>query len=181
MSTKSLKEFVGIGSIGKTKGLSGELTLFIDDPFRVVFESSEFIFYQDQGQKIPLFIEYWEESGEDYLVKFEEIDTPEKSASLAGLQLYQDKKQLSKNGVDTDNVLSEAIGGSGFDGYFISDKQLSVPCKIINIIDRPHQLLVVVLVSDEEKLVPLEEDLIESIDSKQKIIYTKMPEGIFSL
>lgn len=181
MCAKAIPEYISIGSIGKTKGLSGELILFLDEIFEDVLQSSEFIFYHNDGQKIPLFIEYWEENGADYLIKFEEIDSPEVAVTLSGLPLYQRKDILKNNGVSEHELEYLHKSSNGLVGFTIMDPLLEKPAIISEIIDRPQQLLAIISIDNVEKMIPLDDALIDRIDEKEKMIYMNLPDGILNL
>ena len=77
-----------IGTIGKSHGVKGEVSLYFDDD---VFDrvDADYLFLDIDGILVPFFFEeYRFRSNETALVKFEGIDTQEQARNITGCGVF---------------------------------------------------------------------------------------------
>ncbi len=167
------KEFIAIGFIRKALGFKGQITVEIEDPFQPDFEKQTFVFLEIDGYKIPFKIE---DSGyhKGTWVKLKSIDTPEALSKIKnkGLYLLKEDLQFAKKQI----VKSELLGGLA--GMKIYDETSGLTGIIDRIEQYPQQLMAVIIIEDNEFLVPLVDAFIKEIDEMNDIILLSLPEGL---
>ena len=163
-----------IGSIIKTRGLKGELQLYVD------FENLDAIdfnalFIDIAGKLVPYFVESikYQHNGTAYLF-LEDVDTIDKASKLAKKDVYLPVKLKPKKR-KSDFTLKDLVGFTAIDE---DEGELG---EITEIQELPQQLIAKVTYKDCEVLFPLNEDIIKSIDVVKEIVRIDLPEGLLDI
>ena len=163
-----------IGSILKTKGLKGELHIYVD--FDGI-ENIKFntVFIETAGKLVPYFvasIKYLQKNAA-YLF-LEDVDTIEKAATLAKKDIYLPNKlkpKKKKNEFGLKDLLN-------FIAVDVNEGELG---EIIQLQELPQQLIATVHYQNKEVLFPLNEAVIQSIDVVKGIVMVDLPEGLLDI
>jgi len=163
-----------IGSILKTKGLKGELHIYVD------FEGLESIkittiFIEIAGKLVPYFvksIKYLQKNAA-YLV-LEDIDTIDKASLLVRKNIYLSNKQKPKKKKSEFTLMDL----KGFTAIDVNEGKLGI---IINIHEYPKQLIAAVTYKNCEVLFPLNEEIIKGIEVVSEIVTVDLPEGLLEI
>jgi 16S rRNA processing protein RimM len=122
--------------------------------------------------QIPFFIEnIKKQSNSSYLVKFEEIHSPEDA-----------KEILQKNVYLSPNVREEEIKitveADSYIGYtlFDNEKKVGIIDNILN--PKTNPLFIIHENSENELLIPANEELFVEIKTAEKIVIADLPEGL---
>jgi 16S rRNA processing protein RimM len=163
-----------IGSVLKTKGLKGELHIYVD--FEGV-ENIKFnaIFIEIAGKLVPYFvssIKYLQKNAA-YLV-LEDVDTIEKASVLARKDIYLPNKQKPKKKKQEFTLFDL----KGFTAIDENEGELGV---ITAIHEYPKQLIAAVTYKNCEILFPLNEEIIKGIDVVREIVTVDLPEGLLDI
>lgn len=169
------EEVFKIGRLGKTHGLQGELQLlFTDDIFDRV--EAEYLVIDMEGILVPFFMESYRFRSDDMaLVLFEGIDTEEKARQLSMHDVYFPKKLA-----DDDAPLAGWRALTGFQvvdagcGHAVGEV-LSVDDSTANV------LLHVQREGGDAVILPASGDLVQAIDTQQRIVSLTIPEGLLDL
>jgi 16S rRNA processing protein RimM len=163
-----------IGSIIKTKGLKGELQLYVD------FENLDLVdfnavFFDLAGKLVPYFLESikYHQNSTAYLF-LEDVDTIEKAAKLVKKDVYLPNKLKPKK-KSGDFTLMDLLG------FIAIDEDEGELGRIINIQELPQQLIATVHYKDCEVLFPLNEEIIKGIDVVKGIVRVDLPEGLLDI
>jgi 16S rRNA processing protein RimM len=163
-----------IGAIIKTKGLKGELQLYVD------FENLDDIeidalFIDTAGKLVPYFVESikYHHNGTAYLF-LEDIDTIEKASKLVKKDVYLPNKLKPKK-KKSDFTLKDLLGFTAIDE---NEGELG---KITAIQELPQQLIATVNYKDCEVLFPLNEEIIKGIDVVKEIVRIDLPDGLLDI
>ena len=163
-----------IGSILKTRGLKGELQLYVDfdnlDDINITT-----IFIDMAGKLIPYFVESikYPQKGIAYLY-LEDIDTIEKATPLAKKDVYLPNKLKPKK-KKSEFTLKDLLGFTAVD---VNEGELG---KITAINEYPQQLIAAVTYKDCEVLFPLNEEIIKGIDVVKNIVLIDLPDGLLDI
>ncbi len=162
---------VTIGRVGKPHGLQGELRVILhDEAFEDVLSDADFVFVKG----LPYGIKQTRQAG-GLLLTLEGI--PDRSAAeiLKGAELaLPDSPRLQD--IQSVDPLQEWIG------YLIHDIQSGLTLgPIEEVIELPTQMTAFFMDKGKEILVPLHEDLVQSVDIPGKIIHMNLPEGLLEL
>ena len=165
-----------IGTIGKSHGVKGEVSLYFDDD---VFDrvDADYLFLDIDGILVPFFFEeYRFRSNETALVKFEGIDTQDQARSITGCTVYF-PRSLADSAETGDMSLPEVVGYSIID----ADSAIVVG-KVEGIDDSTENVLFEILSTDgNEILIPVNPEWIVDIDSTKRTIAMQLPDGMLSL
>ena len=165
------EEVYKIGRLGKSHGTKGEVSfLFDDDIFDRV--DADYLVLEIDGILVPFFMEeYRFRSDSLALVKFCDIDTQERAAELTGCDVYfpralaeEDDEQLS---------LASLVGFNVIEAN--NNKKVGT---IASIDDCTANILFEL---EDGRLIPATDDLITDINTKDKTIKMKIPEGLLEL
>ncbi len=160
-----------IGRIGKPHGIKGEVTFrFDDDVFDRV--ESDYIILDIDGILVPFFMEeYRFRSDEAALVKFCDIDTQERAATLNGCDVY-----FERSAIDTDN---DEITSAEIVGYTIIDDATGQAVGVIAAMDSTTVNTLFEL--EDGRLIPAPDELITDVDKPSRTITMTLPEGLLDI
>jgi 16S rRNA processing protein RimM len=165
------KKHILLGKITKVHGYEGAVTIRLERNFSENIPGMESVFIETDGRPVPFFIEYTEQPDNLTLrMKFSGYDSDKKMKEFAGCRIYltEPLSEASSVEIPPDLISYEVFSDSGISLGIISE-----------IIENPGQLLLnIISGSGKNILLPLHEDLIESIDPEKKIIRMIIPEGI---
>jgi len=165
------EEVYKIGKLGKTHGVSGEISFLLDDD---VFDrtDADYLILDIDGILVPFFIDsYRFKTDSNALMKFDGIDTQERARELTGCDVY-----FPRNLADNDD---DSISWAELVGYSLIDNNSGkVIGEIASIDDTTINILFELTTG---KLIPASEELITHIDTKKQQIYINLPEGILEL
>ena len=163
-----------IGSILKTRGLKGELQLYVD------FEGLESIkfntvFVDMAGKLVPYFVQSikYPQRNTAYLY-VEDIDTIDKATPLVKKDVYLPDKLRPKKRKN-EFTLKDLLG------FTVIDDNEGELGEIIEINEYPQQLVASVRYQNHEVLFPLNEEIIKGIDVVKEIVYVDLPDGLLDI
>ena len=159
-----------IGRLGKAHGVKGEVSFqFDDDIFDRV--DSDYLILEVDGILVPFFIEeYRFRSDTVALVKFEDIDTQQRAQELTGCDVYFPRSLAEEDDTPTLTFLV---------GFNIVEADTGTTIGRIAAIDDSTANLLFEL--EDGRLIPANDDLINDIDNKRKVITMTIPEGLLEL
>ena len=163
-----------IGSIIKTKGLKGELQLYVDFDNLDVIDFNA-IFIDMAGKLVPYFLESikYHQNSTAYLF-LEDVDAIEKAAKLVKKDVYLPNKLKPKK-QSGDFTLMDLLG------FIAVDEDEGELGRITNIQELPQQLIATVTYKNCEVLFPLNEEIIKGIDVVKGIVRVDLPEGLLDI
>jgi 16S rRNA processing protein RimM len=163
----------------KVHGIKGELVIDFFPQYRKHILKSGVVFFMVEGNAVPFFINSFKES-DDLLVRFKEIDTPEKARELSNQPVYIDDK-----GIVIEELKEEEEGQLDEINFLINfqieDVNSGFHGRIKNLEEFPSQLMALVESDSKEFMIPIHEDWIVKIDQKKKHIRVMLPEGLLDL
>jgi 16S rRNA processing protein RimM len=163
-----------IGSILKTKGLKGEMQLYIDfeDAPKIKITS---LFIEVSGKLVPYFVESIKHLQKNMAYLYlEDVDTIEKAAMLVKKDLYLPNKAKPKKKKE-EFTLKDLKGFIAVDIY---EGELG---EITDIHEFPQQLIAAVNYKGNEVLFPLNESIVQGIDLVKNIVSVDLPEGLLDV
>lgn len=160
-----------IGTLTRTHGIGGELSMnFTDDVWDRA--DADYVFLEVDGIQVPFFLEGWRfRSDSVALLKFQDIDSSEDANEYVGADVYFPHSLTPEPDEDDEYTWRY------FTGWQVVDAQAGP----IGIIDYVEDSTVNTIFCVDGKLVPANEDFIERIDAKGRIVYMTLPEGLLDL
>jgi len=163
-----------IGSILKTKGLKGEMNMYVDFEGleKIKFDS---VFIEIAGKLVPYFvssIKYLQKNAA-YLI-LEDVDSIEKASMLARKDIYLPNKIKPKKKKQEFTLFDL----EGFTAVDVNEGLLGV---ITAVHEYPRQIIAAVDFRNKEILFPLNEAIIKGIDPVKEIVTVDLPEGLLDV
>ena len=177
------EEVYKIGRLGKAHGLSGEVTMQVDDDvfYRI---DADYLILELDGILVPFFLEEYRFKTDDVaLIKFEDIDTQQRARELTGCDVFFPRR-LAEEEQETGDFIDEndaddqsAISYAQLVGYTVrnandNNKEVGE----IAYIDR--QTINTMFELTDGTLLPAAEELILSIDTATHTITMDIPDGL---
>lgn len=172
-----LPKYTSIGYTKKAYGHSGELKFHIEEEYMEDFLANGHLFLSVQNKPLPFFIE-GVRSGTDLIVKLEEVDTPAQAKELTSSEVFLREMDISTKPVkvDTGEFTYEMLVG-----FLLIDAERGEIGPITEVKEHKFQDLLIVNYEARELMIPLHEDLIESVDPEAKKITLRLAEGLLEL
>lgn len=162
-----------LGYVIKTHGLKGEIQVFLDVDVPQQYKNLESIFVLRNNSLVPFFLEYIQINGNKALVKIDEIDDIEMAKSLVSSEVYLPLSFLPELNKDQ-FYFHEIIGFDLLDG--------NTPIgKIKNVYTLSPQNLIEVDHQGIEVLVPLNDEVVKTVDKKAKKVIAELPDGLLDV
>jgi len=165
-------EYITVGKLNKSFGTKGQIRVVPEKAFKSDLENSEIWFVETAGNMIPYFVESINESVH-FLVKFEDIDSPEMAKKITGCTLKLRKRDVSyKDDIEVSD-LEKLVG------FTIKTKEEKTIGKIYDIEEYPQQLMAIVMdASDNQLLIPLAADFMVDLDASSSLLVMDLPDGL---
>lgn len=173
-----MENYILIGKTRKSYGVKGEIKLQIDEAFLEDVFNLKIVFLKINGKLIPYFVESVK-VGNAILIKFEDINSPEETVTIASKDLYARAEDLTTP--DEGLFRGEEMEFEKYSGYTIFDVEKGRVGVIAEVVEYPQQEMAVVDYKKKEILIPLNYDLIASIDDEKKELLLNLPEGLLDL
>lgn len=133
---------------------------------------ADYVFLEVDGIQVPFFLEGWRfRSDSVALLKFQDIDSSEDANEYVGADVYFPHSLTPEPDEDDEYTWRH------FTGWQVVDAQAGP----IGIIDYVEDSTVNTIFCVDGKLVPANEDFIERIEAKERIVYMTLPEGLLDL
>ena len=170
----NIEDFYSIGRISRPHGLKGSVTLTLgpeapDDP-----GSLDTVFVSLAGSLVPYFVDTISVKGAKAYVKFQDVDTLDLAAVLAGVEVFlpkADRPAPEGSGFYADEV-------TGFVVHEREDHPLGV---VAEVIQSGLQRLLVVKEGEKEILIPINGPFILEVDRQRKTIRVELPDGFLEI
>ncbi|PTQ99840.1 16S rRNA processing protein RimM [Mucilaginibacter yixingensis] len=163
-----------IASVGKTKGLKGEMVLYvaIDGLEDIKFNA---VFIDIAGKLVPYFVSTFKPAPKNtaYLV-LEDVDTVEKASALLKKDIYLPEKLKPKK-------KKEEFTLKDLKGFIAIDERHGELGEISDVIEYPQQTIASLHYQNREVLFPLNPQFIKGIDVEGGEIYVDLPDGLIDL
>ncbi|RGU29575.1 ribosome maturation factor RimM [Bacteroides cellulosilyticus] len=163
-----------IGVFNKPHGIHGELSFtFTDDLFDRV--EAEYLICLLDGIFVPFFLEeYRFRSDSTALVKLEGVDTAERARMFTNVEVYFPATHAEDAGPGE-------LTWDFFVGFRVEEVNHGDLGEVIEVDTTTINTLFVVDHQGEELLIPAQEEFIQNIDQKHKVITMDLPEGLLAL
>ncbi len=171
---KEKEKYFLLGKIIKTYSYRGKLVfhLDIDDP--QAYEAIKMVFINTEQSLVPWFISEISINQDLATVKLDDLDDLEQAREFVGREIYLPIENMGKR-KGSDSYSYEIIG------FKVVDEAHGDIGEVVDILDRPEQKIIRIMKGDKEIMVPLTDEMISKIDSKEEILYLNTPSGLIDL
>lgn len=166
-------EVFKIGKFTKPHGIKGEISFSFDND---IFDRVDcpYLICSINGIYVPFFVEGYRFKRKDTaLITFEGIDSEEKAIRFTGIEVYFPRKYYEE---DPNEDLE--YSWNFFIGFRVIDKNAGELGTIEEVDEKTLNTLFLIKDNENELIIPATENFIEKIDSRKKIIYLQLPDGL---
>lgn len=173
METIPKEECIKVGFFKKTHGVFGELVLEFESQYEFSVESANRFFVELDGLLVPFFVledGFRFKTENSAIIIFDGVDSENYARRMVGSSVFLFENEI----VDVSDELFE----SELVDYLLVDEKLGEIGIIRQIDNYSGNVVLTVDYRHEELLVPFNEDLMISVDRKNKTLKLKLPEGL---
>ncbi|WP_153800192.1 ribosome maturation factor RimM [Foetidibacter luteolus] len=166
--------YINIGKIVASFGLKGEVIVQHALGKKTTLKAAEALFVEEiKGSYLPYFIEESKAKDEtEIYVKLEGIDSKEAARKLNQKQVWLQEESFRKLAGKTAPI---ALIG------FTMINEGNVLGKVEEVIEQPHQVLLMINYKGKEALIPLHGETLKKIDQQKKEVHVKLPDGLLDI
>jgi 16S rRNA processing protein RimM len=167
-------EYFELGYLAKPHGLKGGFHIFmdVDDPYD--YEELDAVFVQQGNEMVPYFIEDLQIRDNLNLITLEGIGTLDAAKELVGSKLFLPVSMLPKL-KDDQFYYHEIID------YQISDQVLGNLGLVKEVYSTGAQDVIIMIYQGIEVLIPLTDEIVPKVDKLNKVIFTRLPDGLLDV
>ncbi len=173
-----MQNYILIGNTRKSYGVKGEMKLHINEEFLEDIFNLKVVFLKINGKQVPFFVESVR-IGNAPIIKFEDINTPEETNAISSKEIYAREEDLIPEEERQFEV--EGLEFEKYAGYTLIDIEKGRVGVIKEVVEFPQQEMAVVEYKKREILIPLNHELIDSIDESKKEMVLNLPDGLLDL
>tara|TARA_Y100000746_G_C15408271_1_gene409241 strand:+ start:128 stop:655 length:528 start_codon:yes stop_codon:yes gene_type:complete len=170
-----LKDCFYLGKITKKYSFKGELIISLDTDEPEIYKNLKSVFININGRLIPYFIEKSKSQKKSTLrVKFEDINSEEEALSIINKEVYLPLENLPE-------LKGKKFYYHEIIGYNVVDTNHGNIGLIIKVEDKTSQSIFVIKNNGKEILIPVNDNIIQMINRKNKTIHITAPNGLIDL
>ncbi|GAA0872471.1 ribosome maturation factor RimM [Gangjinia marincola] len=164
-----------LGTIVGKFSFKGEVLLKVDADTPEEYTEMESVYVEFNDNLVPFFIERLSLHKSSLLrIKFEEVDTEDDAEDLFKAKTYLPLSELPQ--LNEDQFYYHEIIG-----FTVHDKAFGEVGTITGVNENPAQALFEIDHSGTEVLIPINDDLISTVDKVNREIHVACPEGLIEL
>ncbi|GAB3966866.1 ribosome maturation factor RimM [Spirosoma terrae] len=165
-----------VGHITKTHGVSGELVLFLDVDNPDEYADLESVLLEVKGELVPYFIESIAiVKGSRAIVAFEDVDTIEQAERLINCGAFLPLDELEPITDETRFYFHEIVG------YQVVDASEGELGTVRGVYAMNAQDLIAMDYEGKEVLIPINSDIVRTVDRATKKLNVVLPDGLLAI
>lgn len=167
-------EYTSIGKIVATFGLSGEVILKHGLGKKTALKDVTVIFIEEMKNSfIPWFVVESKAKTEDEIyLKVEGVNSKESAQRLTQKKVWLKTEDFRK--------LAGKSSPIALIGYLLINEGEEL-ATIEEVIEQPHQVLLRIMLSGNEALIPLHDETLDKIDHKKQQVHVTLPDGLLDV
>jgi len=169
-----MNHYFKIGKLAASHGLKGDLVLQHSLGKKTSLKGLESIFIEERKDSfLPYFLEWAKiKTDEEVFIKLEGVNDKETARKLTPREVWITEEDFKKFAAK-----SSPIALLGFN-IINEGEDLG---EILEVIEQPHQVLCAILLNGKEALIPIHEDSLEKVDTKNRKVYVDLPDGLLDI
>lgn len=170
--------YINIGQTRKTHGVNGEMKISIEDRYLEDFLKNERIFLDVKGVKVPYFVASVRGKGEIILL-LEEVTSKEAAFALQSREIHlREQDLIPDHERELEIEEEEELEYAHVAGFMLIDQTLGEIALVREVLDMPQQEMAFLDYQGREVLIPLNAQLIVSIDKEKRSLLMDLPDGL---
>ncbi|MDD2437550.1 MAG: ribosome maturation factor RimM [Massilibacteroides sp.] len=171
------EELVKIGQFAKPHGVKGEISLVTSCDFFEKDNDNLFIICEMEGIFVPFFVTaYRYKSDAVVLLKMENLDSEEAVKPFVNRDVFMCREKM-----DEEDLGVGIVGWDRFIGYEVYDAGRGYLGIVEDVDASTMNVLFRISFEDNLFLIPVAEELVDSLDYDKKRIVLSLPQGLFEL
>ena len=167
-----VRDFVEVGRVVKTHGVSGELIIELDNP-SILEDSNEPVVLEIEGLRVPFFIKQAQAvSAQRARVQFDCTHTEQRAKTLVGCKVFVNPDVF-------DDMDDEYASPSAIVGFTVVDKRHGEIGKVQSVENLDVNPIMVV--GDKQTLIPFHPEFISKIDFRKRLVRVSLPDGLLEI
>ena len=167
--------FFYLGKILKRHGNRGHLLVILDVDEIENYSKLESVYVDMGHERIPFFIESIDLLEKNRVIlKLADVEATDHADAFTGREIYLPLSMLPK--LDGNRFYYHEVKG-----FNVVDEKHGEIGTIQDVLELPHQAMFMILYGDKEILIPIVDEVIQSIDRKKKKIHISAPEGLIDI
>ncbi len=169
-----MTEYFKIGKLAATFGTNGQLILQHNLGKKTSLRGLETFFIEETNDLfLPYFITSAKiKSDREIFIAVEGIDSKEAARVLLKKEVWLAETDFKKFAAGSAPI--------SFLGFMIVDNNKEIG-EVLEVIEQPHQVLCRIMINSKEALIPVHENSLEKIDTKNRKLYVQLPEGLLDI
>lgn len=165
-----------VGHITKTHGVSGELVLFLDVDEASEYADLDSVLLEVKGELVPYFIESIAiVKGSRAIIAFEDVDTIEQAERLINCGAFLPLDNLEPITDETRFYFHEIVG------YQVVDETEGELGIVQGVYAMNAQDLIAMDYQGKEVLIPINSEIVRTVDRANKKLNVALPEGLLAI
>ncbi|MBO7477399.1 MAG: 16S rRNA processing protein RimM [Salinivirgaceae bacterium] len=167
-----VKDFVEVGRVVKTHGVSGELIIELDNP-SILEDSNEPVVLEIEGLRVPFFIKQAQAvSAQRARVQFDCTRTEQRAKTLVGCKVFV-------NPAIFDDIDDEYASPNAIVGFSVVDKKHGDIGKVQSV--ENLNVNPIMVVGEKQTLVPFHPEFVTKIDFRKHQVRVSLPDGLLEI
>ena len=163
-----------LGMVLKPHGLKGELYISLDTDYPEDYQDLESVFLLQNGKLVPFFIEYFQIKNKEALVKFEDVEDKEAAIALRGSSIHLPLTELPE-------LTGNQFYFHEINGFKIVDQEQGELGIVKEVFEAGRQDLIGMEYKNKEVLIPINDEVILSVNRESATVDVKLPDGLLEL
>ncbi|MBX2841817.1 MAG: ribosome maturation factor RimM [Flammeovirgaceae bacterium] len=168
------EECYELGYVSKTHALDGEIAVILDVDYPEDYIDLESVFIEMKGDLVPYFVETSFFNNDKFILKLEDIDTVEDAAKLKSKILFLPLSVLPK--LENDQFYFHEVIG-----YSVTDDAYGELGDVSDVYKPSSQAIMTLYHQGKEVMIPMTEEIIQTVNHEEKKMQVKLPEGLIEL
>jgi 16S rRNA processing protein RimM len=169
-----LDDYFYLGKIINPNGYKGKLNAYLDTDDPDFYADLKIIFLLINGLPVPHFVESIRITNNKAVLELKNVDTLEKAQALSQTDLYlpiSELPPLSGNQFYYHEVI----------GFVILDKKYGKLGEIEQVLEYPNQAVFQLTYNGSEVLIPINNEIIRTVNRENKEIHVVTPDGLIDI
>jgi len=169
-----IEDYFYLGKIINPNGYKGKLNAYLDTDDPSSYSDLKTVFLLIDGLPVPHFIESIKITNNKAVLELKNVDKLEKAQALTQTDLYlpiSELPPLSGNKFYYHEVI----------GFVVLDEKYGKLGEVKHILEYPNQAVFQIIFNSREILIPINNEIIRTVDRKNKEIHILAPDGLIDI
>jgi 16S rRNA processing protein RimM len=169
-----MEDYYFLGKIIKPHGFDGKVNTYLDTDDPAFYAEIDVIYINFNNSPVPYFVEFIKIKNNKATLKLQDVDNLEAAEALTKREMYLPLSSLPP-------LTGKKFYFHEVKGFVVTDTSYGELGPIAEILEYPNQAVFRILRGDKEVLIPVNDEVIQSVDRDKKRIVVTAPEGLLEV